>query len=353
MEGDDPFYDVTKKLHNALQGADLAPGQSGWDRFIECNYQNATTLPSGFDVVFLHDPQTASMRQFANGASDHWVWRCHIDTSTPNKEVWARINGMIEGVDAAVFSVPGFVASDISVSDVAIIPPAIDPFVPKNAPMAREKAEAVVAEHGVDLNRPFITQVSRFDPWKDPLGVIECFRQLLERHPDLQLVMAGNFASDDPEGVVIYNQVLDAVKDLDSVRIVTGLTDLVGPFQSLSTVILQKSIREGFGLTVTEAMWKGTPVVAGNVGGIRLQIEPGVGGFLIDSNDEFIEKTDYLLTNEEERSALGEAGQEHVRSNFLLPRLLRDELQVADRLVASSKEHLFATELSAYAAGGD
>ena len=214
-----------------------------------------------------------------------------------------------------MFSIPEFVRPDPWLPPVAIIPPAIDPWTPKNRPMPRKKA-AAIARYGVDPRRPFICQVSRFDPWKDPLGVIACFELLKCEHPNLQLVLLGNFADDDPEGFATYTQVLEATRNLRDVHVVTGLVDLVGPFQSLSHVVLQKSLREGFGLTVSEALWKGTPVVAGNVGGIRLQIKDGVGGFLVDSVEECAQKVDYLLRHEEERLALGEAGRGTCASQF-------------------------------------
>ena len=335
MEGDEPFFRVTKGMHNALQGSEAHFTQDDWDLYMACNERNARSLPSGYDVVFLHDPQPAAIHYFARDAASSWVWRCHIDMSEPDHETWQTLRALINGFDAAVFSTSQFVRPDIRVPHVAIIPPAIDPCTRKNRPMSRKKAEAVVAQFGVDTRRPFVSQVSRFDPWKDPLGVIAAFRLLRESHPDLQLVFLGNFADDDPEGHAIYSQVMEASADLPDVHIITDLTDLVSPFQALSKVVIQKSLREGFGLTVTEALWKGTPVVAGKVGGIPLQIVDGVGGFLVESIEECAQKLDYLLGNEGERVALGEAGREHVRSNFLMPRLLRDELQLVGGLLES------------------
>ena len=334
MEGSDPFFDVTKRMHNAMQGAKNGFTQKDWDIFLSCNRENARALSDGeYDVVFIHDPQPAAIRQFAQGTAKHWVWRSHIDTSTPNPETWRFVSDMVNGYDAAVFSLPDFVGPGIGVSDVAIIPPAIDPRAPKNVRMTVKQSAEVVAAHGVDPGRPFISQISRFDPWKDPLGVIAVFEEVKRSHPELQLVLLGNFADDDPEGVVMYEKVVAAASDVADVHIITGLTDMVSPFQSMSRVVLQKSLREGFGLTVTEALWKGTPVVAGNVGGIRLQVMDGIGGFRVDSIAECAVKVNYLLSNEGDRVALGESGRQNVRSNFLLPRLLRDELTLIRRLV--------------------
>ena len=334
MQGDGLFFDVTKRLHNALQGARNGFTPDDWDLYMACNRGNAASLRAGYDVIFVHDPQPAAIRQFAEQAATRWVWRCHIDTSAPNETAWRFICGLANGFDAAIFSLPDFVGSGLDAPRVSIIPPAIDPHSPKNRLMPRDQAEAIVAQHGVDPQRPFISQISRFDPWKDPLGVIAAFKELRLAHPELQLVLLGNFADDDPEGVVVYERVLRAARKTPDTHVITGLTDLVSPFQSLSRVVLQKSLREGFGLTVTEALWKGTPVVAGNAGGIRLQVMDGIGGFRVDTVEECARRVDQLLTNEEERLALGEAGKEHVRSNFLLPRLLRDELALDLQLLA-------------------
>ena len=337
MDGDDAFFDVTKRLHNALQGAPAPLTASDWDTFMSTNRKNAEDLLSGYDVVFVHDPQPAALRLFTQGKSQQWVWRSHIDTSMPNPDAWEMILRHAQEYDAAIFSLGDFVGAGLSQPKLVIAPPAIDPFTPKNRSIAIEAAQRVVGNHGVDLERPFICQVSRFDPWKDPLGVIECFRLLKRDHPDLQLVLLGNFADDDPEGRVMFGKVLKASKGIDDLHIVTGLSDMVGPFQSLSQVVLQKSLREGFGLTVTEALWKGTPVVGGAVGGIRLQILDGVGGFLVKDVSECANRVDYLLTHEKERAALGKAGREHVRKHFLLPRLLRDELRLLCQLLTEGR----------------
>ena len=333
LEGNEPFFTLTKQLHNALQGAQLHFTSQDWQLYLGCNRQNAKDLAEGYDVVIVHDPQPVALRQFASQSSSHWVWRCHIDTSTPNAEAWRQMRDLLNDYDAAVFSVADFQGPGLSLPMVSIIPPAIDPLVPKNRAMPPVEMKRVVASHGLDPDQPLICQVSRFDPWKDPLGVVSCFKRLKESRPQLQLAMLGNFADDDPEGAVLYRQVTEAAQGIPDLHIITDLTDLVNPFQALSKVVLQKSIREGFGLTVAEALWKGTPVVGGNVGGIRLQIREGVGGFLVESVEECARRVDFLLGHEEERVALGEAGREHVRANFLMPRLLRDELELIKNLL--------------------
>lgn len=336
LRGDDSFFGVTKQMHNCLQGAACGLTDADWDMHAAWNKHNAGFLTSRYDAVIVHDPQPVALREHAPEAAAKWVWRSHIDTSAPDPAAWSRLGSHVRGYDAAVFSLPEFEGPGLNGVPVAVMPPAIDPFTPKNRLMPESEALSVVARYGIDPQRPFITQVSRFDPWKDPLGVIECFRRLKPDNPDLQLAMLGNFADDDPEGRVMYDKVVVAAQGTPDVHIVLGLTDLVGPFQQMSAVVLQKSLKEGFGLTATEALWKGTPVIAGNVGGLRLQVANGVGGFLVDSVDECAERVDYLINHTAERDALGAAGREHVRKNFLLPRLLRDEMQLLHQLLNTS-----------------
>ena len=337
LQGEDEFFDVTKRIHNCLQGAKDGLTPDDWKIHGDWNRHNAALMTSEYDVIIVHDPQPAALREFAQHKAGKWIWRCHIDTSEPNEDAWRVLSGLIHEFDAAVFSLSDFVGPRLEHLPVSIIPPAIDPFIAKNKLMPKDDAMAVVAKFGLDPTRPFISQVSRFDPWKDPLGVIECFELLKKSHLDLQLAMLGNFADDDPEGQVMYERVLEAASGVPDLHVITGLTDLVGPFQSQSKVILQKSLREGFGLTATEALWKGTPVVAGNVGGLRLQVSNDVGGYLVDSVEQCAEKVDYLLTHEKERVALGASGRERVRTQFLLPRLLRDELKLMNGLLSSEK----------------
>ncbi len=259
LQGEDAFFDVTKRLHNSLQGATGGISPKDWEIHGEWNRKNAALMTFEYDVIIVHDPQPAALREYARHAASKWVWRCHIDTSEPDENAWRVLSGLIYEYDAAVFSLPDFVGPRIEHLPISIIPPAIDPFIAKNKQMSKDDAMAVVARFGLDPARPFISQVSRFDPWKDPLGVIECFKLLKRNHLDLQLAMLGNFADDDPEGQIMYQKGLDAAGGVPDLHIITGLTDLVGPFQAQSKVILQKSLREGFGLTATEALWKGTP----------------------------------------------------------------------------------------------
>ena len=351
LRGDDSFFTVTKKMHNSLQGASGDLTVADWDTHAAWNKYNAEYLTSTYDAIIVHDPQPAALPEFAPNAAKKWIWRCHIDTSAPNPWTWHGLSGHVQGYDAAVFSLAEFEGPGLERIPVDVMPPAIDPFTPKNTPMPDHEALAVTARYGIDPQRPFISQVSRFDPWKDPLGVIECFRRLKPDNPELQLAMLGNFADDDPEGRVMYDRVVVAAQGTPDVHIILGLTDLVGPFQQMSSVVLQKSLREGFGLTATEALWKGTPVIAGNVGGLRLQVSNGVGGYLVDSIAECAERVDYLINHDAERAALGAAGRERVRANFLMPRLLRDEMRLLHRLLnetngAGPRSREEATELT-------
>ena len=334
MDGSEPFFQITKQMHNALQGAerDFSPEQ--WALYQSHNEAAAASIADDYDVIVVHDPQPAAIMRYARLRARRWIWRCHIDTSRPHGPTWSAFRETVAGYDAAIFSVADFVAPGIDVSQVAIIPPAIDPLTPKNLPMDVDEARAFVASHGVDVERPFISQISRFDPWKDPLGVIACFKLLKQRHPDLQLVLLGNFADDDPEGRVIYEQVREAADGVPDVSIITGLSDMVNPFQMLSRVVLQKSIREGFGLTVTEAMWKGTPVIGGNCGGIRIQIEHGKTGYLVDTVEECATAMLEILNNPKQAIEIGKLGRENVRRNFLVTRILGDYLSVCSELLA-------------------
>jgi trehalose synthase len=330
IRGDDRFFNVTKKIHNGLQGAADDLTEEERQAYLDTSRQNARLLQNTYDFVFLHDPQPAGILSLCGAGSAQWIWRCHIDTSEPNPSIWAFLHDYLEPYDAAVFTMDAFVPPDFPVRRVEIMPPAIDPLSPKNMPLASDTARAVLEWIGVDLGRPLVSQVSRFDPWKDPLGVIEAYRLAREAVPDLQLALVGAMALDDPEGWDIYRHVREASQTDPGIHVFTNLTGVgnieVNAFQCLSQVAIQKSIREGFGLVVSEALWKGTPMVAGRAGGIPLQMADGVGGILVDSVEGCAHAMIELLQDESQRAALGASGRERVREHFLLPRLLLDEL---------------------------
>lgn len=334
--GDEQFFTVTKAIHNALQGQKCELTETQREIYLRNAERNAAALHDGYDFVFAHDPQPAAMLSFHSRNATHWVWRCHIDTSSPNQGVWEFLREHLTDYSAAVFTMREFIPPGFPVASVDIVPPAIDPLSPKNFTLPESISRQVLDWIGVELNRPLITQVSRFDPWKDPLGVIEAYRLVREEVPNLQLALVGSMALDDPEGWNIYSAIADTSRDDPLIHVFTNLTGVgnieVNAFQRLSDVVVQKSIREGFGLVVSEAMWKKTPVVAGRAGGIPLQMADGVGGLLVESVDETAAALGRLLTDSRLSAELGHTGHDRVREHFLLPRVLLDEVRMMKRL---------------------
>lgn len=338
ISGEERFFQVTKKIHNGLQGAEGDLTALEREAYLATSRRNAEVLTEEYDFVFLHDPQPAGILRFRSKGNARWIWRCHIDTAQPNPLVWAFLRDFLTPFDAAVFTMEGFVPSDFPITRVEIIPPAIDPLSPKNMPLAEETARGVLEWIGVELDRPLVSQVSRFDPWKDPLGVIAAYRLAREAFPALQLALVGSMALDDPEGWDVYRQVREATQTDPNIHVFTNLTGVgnieVNAFQRLSRVAIQKSIREGFGLVVSEALWKSTPVVAGNAGGIPLQMADGTGGVLVNSVEECAQALIALLKDPDRARELARTGRERVREHFLLPRLLLNELELIQELAA-------------------
>lgn len=340
ISGKPPFFAVTKKLHNALQGENKQPitatDQALYERTAQENAAELTADPQfgGYDFVFVHDPQPSAVLSFVDKTDAAWIWRCHIDTSAPSAAAWNYLSGFISRYDATVFTMSRFVPPDLPPNRVDIIPPAIDPLSPKNMSLDDRTAHAVLNWIGIEPDRPLITQVSRFDPWKDPLGVIEAFRIVRRDVPDLQLALVGSMALDDPEAWDVYRAISAESAGDPAIHLFTNLTGVgnieVNAFQRVSTVMVQKSIREGFGLVVSEALWKGTPIVAGAAGGIPLQVADNSGGLLVDSVAGCAEAIGTLLADPAAAAALGAAGRERVRRHFLLPRLLLDELTLIE-----------------------
>ncbi len=336
IAGSQEFFHATKALHNALQGAPQTLSDVERDAYLEATRENAEVLDGGYDFVVVHDPQPAAMLTVHGKGDARWVWRCHIDTSEPNADAWAFLRPYLADFDAAVFTMSEFVPPDLPIARVSTIAPAIDPLSPKNLDIADHTAEQILDWIGIDLPGRLVTQVSRFDPWKDPLGVIAAYRLAREEIPELQLALVGSMALDDPEGWEVYAQLTEEAQSDPLIHIYTNLTGAsnveVNAFQRLSDVVLQKSIREGFGLVVSESLWKGTPVVAGRAGGIPMQMPDGIGGLLVDSVDECAAAMLELLNDRQLAAELGLSGREHVRENFLLPRLLSDELALLSTL---------------------
>jgi trehalose synthase len=335
--GKEEFYNATKLLHNSLQGAEETLSDEQWALFDEVNELNAESLQGEWDTVIVHDPQPIGLRRGALKKGRNWVWRCHIDLSEPNPEPIARLKPLIEEYDATVWHMPNYVPSGVNGRDgVRIVPPAIDPLSPKNMAFSPDDAAFVCNQFGIDVDRPLVTQVSRFDPWKDPIGVIDAYRDITAAIPEVQLALVGSMATDDPEGWEFFQRTFEYADGDPDIKILNNLNNVgaieVNAFQSQSDVVLQKSIREGFGLTVTEALWKGRPTVAGNVGGIPLQIEDGKSGFLVDSAPECAQRCVEILADPGLGKDLGHAGKEHARREFLSPRLLCDWVQLLAEL---------------------
>jgi trehalose synthase len=326
------FFSVTKALHNALQGASYELTRTARDTYLKDSTLNARQLDEEYDFIIVHDPQPAAIRYFRGRAGARWIWRCHIDTSEPNEGVLEFLLPFLAEYDALVFTMDRFVPPRLNHQRLATIIPAIDPLSPKNMALAGGICEEIRAWRGIDPDRPLLTQVSRFDPWKDPLGVIEVYRLVRREIPGLQLALLSTIAHDDPEVWDMYKVLVDEVRGDDDIHLLTNLIGVgdveVNAFQLCSDVVLQKSIREGFGLVVSETLWKGTPVVANRSGGIPLQMEDGIGGFLVDDTEQCAERTLHLLTHRDEARALGLAGRANVQRHFLITRLLADELRV-------------------------
>ena len=333
IEGSDAFFTITKFMHNGMQGAEVPWDDETVRIYEDQNRLNADLLAHGFDhdFVLIHDPQPAALLTALDDMGVRkgtWAWRCHIDLSAPFAPIWDYLATHVERYDGAVFTIDEFVPPGFQGAQTFIIPPSIDPLSAKNQWIDPDTVYEILHRYGVQWTKPIATQVSRFDPWKDPLGVIDAYRKAREEVPDLQLVMIASMAHDDPEGWH-YQEVTERYRQDDpNIFLLSNLQGVgnleVNAFQRDSNVVLQKSLKEGFGLTVSEAMWKGTPVIGGNVGGIRLQIEDGISGFLVDSVDECATRMVELLTNDELNAFMAEAGRQRVRERFLTLRELED-----------------------------
>ncbi|MDP9295157.1 MAG: glycosyltransferase [Actinomycetota bacterium] len=335
MQGSDDYFVVTKAIHNGLQGAEVPWTDQMIRTYLDQVRENARELKESYDFVFVHDPQPAALLTLfeeEGRRSGTWLWRCHIDLSKPHRPVWEFFAPIVNRYDAAIFTLEDFAQSELDGPRLAFIPPSIDPLSIKNGYLPEDTSYEVLRRYGIDRSRPIVTQVSRFDPWKDPIGVIDSFRLARKDFDALQLVMVGSMAHDDPEGWHYLNMTEEHRKGDPDIHLLTNFQDVgsleVNAFQRESTVVVQKSIREGFGLVVAEAMWKEKAVVGGNVGGIRLQIEDGVSGFLVDSAEECGARLVELLGDPAMRKRFGQAGKKHVRERFLTLRELHDQLEL-------------------------
>ena len=337
IKGGDAFFAATKAIHNGLQGNPQGLTAEQRDEFSRFQELNAREIDvDAYDFIVAHDPQPVGVIDHLGGGAAKWMWRGHIDFSTPNADVLDFLLPSIRRYDAAVFHLASYVPRRDGLPPCVIWPPAIDPLAPKNMALSPEDAAYIVDQFGIDVSRPLLTQVSRFDPWKDPLGVIDAYRLVKQEHPGVQLALVGSMAHDDPEGWEYWNQTV-AYADADpDVFILSNLNNVgsveVNAFQVHAAAVIQKSIREGFGLTVSEALWKTRPTVAGRVGGIVSQIEDGVTGWLVDSSEACAAACLEILADPAAARARALGGKEHVRKRFLTPRLLRDRLALFNRL---------------------
>ena len=380
MVGAPELWEVTKAIHNLLQGATLTspqdyleprdarnrdrrrkisaywtPGMAAvWERY---NALTAELLDQDYDFVIVHDPQPAGVLHFLRErapkpTSTKWVWRCHIDLTRARSDVWSYLQPYLAPYDASIFTMQEFVKPDVPTPEVALVAPTIDPLSTKNIGLSKDAVRDVLLRYGIDPERPIITQVSRFDPWKDPLGVVDVYKRLKRCVPGLQLLMVGSMAADDPEGFKYFELTARRAGEDPNVHLLTnvhGVGNLeVNAFQRASSVVLQKSIREGFGLTVSEALWKARPVVATAVGGIPLQVASGQCGYLVSSTRECVARVEELLAKPSLSREFGEYGRERVRENFLSTRGLSDYLQLFNALSsqASTRAKSFSASRS-------
>ncbi|MFO0982878.1 MAG: glycosyltransferase [Planctomycetota bacterium] len=328
IAGTPDFYRVTKGFHNSLQGTPVTLRASDFELHRDVNRQNAARLNLEADVVIVHDPQPIYLPVFTPPKQvGRWVWRCHIDASHPDRAVWKHLAAAIPSYEALIFSMAAF--TRLSPRPMFLIPPSIDPLSPKNCPITEAERTATLTQLGIDPDRPLLLQVSRFDRFKDPLGVIDAYRMVKAYHPELQLALAGGPADDDPEGAEVLREVRERAGDDPDIKVLLLPPDshrAINALQRSAIIVLQKSLKEGFGLTVTEALWKGKPVIGGACGGITLQVVDYQTGFLVYSPAGAAYRIRYLLRYADKRERMGRTGREFVQEHFLLTRHLRDYL---------------------------
>ncbi|MBI2152229.1 MAG: glycosyltransferase [Candidatus Rokubacteria bacterium] len=333
MEGDSEFFATTKAFHNALQGTEQVVTEAMLEHYLEVNRVNAERLRPAADLVLIHDPQPAAMIE-SRPPEGKWVWRCHIDLSLPQRRAWAFLRRYVIRYDAAVFSLPAF-AQQLPIPQFLVYP-SIDPLAEKNRRMTRNEIAKILGALQIPDDKPILLQVSRFDRFKDPIGVINAYR-MVKRYHDVRLVLAGGGATDDPEGAQVLAEAREAAgrdPDIYVLDLPSNAHLQINALQRAAAIVIQKSTREGFGLTVAEAMWKGKPVVGGATGGLTVQILYGVTGYTVNSVEGAAYRIRYLLSNPALMRKMGEAGREHVRRNFLITRHLRDYLSLLVHLTA-------------------
>ncbi|MDY6942833.1 MAG: glycosyltransferase [Pseudomonadota bacterium] len=337
ISGEEDFFQCTKSIHNGLQGQAVFIKDRLWEAYQRINQDNAERLREQLesaDIVFIHDPQPAPLLGLCPNRKGKWIWRCHIDLSHPHRPVWRKLRQFVTDYDASVFSLASF-AQPLPHPQY-LIPPSIDPLSDKNVELSQNEINATYQQLGIDPERPLISQISRFDRFKDPLGVLQSYRLSKRFIPALQLVLAGGSATDDPEGASVLQEIRDAANNDPDVHILDLPPDAhrtINALQRASDIVLQKSVREGFGLTVTEAMWKHKPVIGGDTGGIRLQVVNYHTGFLVNSPEGAALRIRYLFHRPDELKSMGTQAHGFVRENFLLTRHLREHLALVLALI--------------------
>ncbi|MBN1662291.1 MAG: glycosyltransferase [Deltaproteobacteria bacterium] len=329
IEGNGDFFTVTKSIHNGLQGYPVTLHKKDWDVYEAVNNNNIERLApllGDADVVIIHDPQPAALLKHMARRRGMWIWRAHIDISRPHHPVWKALKPFVQEFDAGIFSLNSF--AQVLPHEQFIIAPSIDPLSEKNMPLDKKFISGVAREFNLDQTRPLIVQISRFDRFKDPIGVIEAYRMVRRVNP-VQLVLAGSGATDDPEGKEIFDEVMEAADNDPDIHVLLLPPDAhrqINALQRLADIVIQKSTKEGFGLTVTEGLWKGKPVIGGDVGGIRLQVISHYTGYLVNSPEGAAHRIRYLLHHRAKMREMGKTAREFVRENFLLTRQIREYL---------------------------
>ena len=353
VTGDASFYHCTKKMHNALQGdrEDISDAMfSHYEEINARNYERLASVLEEADIAVIHDPQPAALLKYCPRRKGKWIWRCHVDASRPHRPVWRYLENHVGRFDAAIYSLPAF--AQPMRKPLYIVPPSIDPLSEKNVDLSEDEIDSVRTAYGIDPERPLICQVSRFDRFKDPVGVIAAYRMAKAFVPALQLVLAGGGAADDPEGEMVFKEVQAAAEHDPDVHLLLLPPDAhrtINALQRMADIVLQKSLKEGFGLTVTEALWKGKPVIGGNQGGIRIQVVNHSTGFLVNSPEGAALRIRYLLHHRDRMAEMGETAKAFVLENYLLTRHLREYLTLMLAVLHGSRDRI---ELSREAMAG-
>ena len=332
IEAPNEFFKITKKIHHGLQGMEIEISNEEKKFYMSILKNNLDVIDFEKDIIVIHDPQPLGLRTLVKHCFGKWVWRCHIDLSTPHKPIWDFVRGMLKKYDASIFHLKEFIHPDTPTPKIFTMPPSIDPLSPKNRELSETEVLRVLERFGVNPEKPILTQVGRFDPWKDPFTAVDVYRRVRERIGDVQLLLITALPTDDPDGLIYLEKICRNIGEDPNVFILTDYKGVgaleVNAFQRATTVALQMSLREGFGLSVTEALWKKVPVVARPAGGIKLQVINGVTGYLVENVNEAAKYVVHLIRNPKIREELGKNGHKHVKENFIITKHLKNYLKI-------------------------